>query len=361
MRRELGIFLLLVTVAIVTTAFAPVFCLEGNLTNLLQRTALFGILGVGVAFVIITGGIDLSIGSVVGLVGTLMPLLLFDHGWTVGSTLAFVLGLSLVIGLVHGLLITKVGMPPFVVTLCGLLVYRGLARWLTDDHNRGFGQSLDDGLRQLAIARPCSLPVPGIRWIAEGNWSSQKVNLDTGEPILDVNGAPIDLPFWGEVAIPLPFLILIGVSVLAWAFLDRTIWGRYLLALGRSEEAARYSGIKTDRMVISAYVICAGLAGLGGVLFALDVNTVNPTNHGSFFELYAIAAAVLGGCSLRGGQGSILGVVIGAAVMRVLYNAINLTDIPTTLEFAIIGIVLLAGVGTDTIVRRMVSARRRRA
>ncbi len=360
MKRETGILLLLIAVAVVTTAFAPVFCLEGNLTNLLQRTALFGILSIGVAFVIITGGIDLSIGSVVGLVGALMPLLLFEYGWTVGGTVWFVLGLSLAIGLLHGLLITKVGMQPFVVTLCGLLIYRGLARWLTDDAIRGFGSSLDDGLRQLAISKPFSLPLPGIRWISEGGWSSQKVNLETGEPILS-DGQPIDLPFWGEVPIPLPFLLLLTVAVVAWVFLDRTIWGRYLLALGRSEEAARYSGIKTDRMIITSYVICSGLAGLGGVLFALDVNLVQPASHGNFYELYAIAAAVLGGCSLRGGEGSILGVVIGAAVMRVLYNAINLTGIPTTLEFAIIGIVILAGVGADTVVKRVVASRRRRA
>ena len=360
MKRELGIFLLLLTVAIVTTAFAPRFCLEYNLENLLQRTALFGILSIGVAFVIITGGIDLSIGSVVGLVGAIMPLLLFDQGWTPAATITFVLALSVGIGLLHGLLITKVGMQPFVVTLCGLLVYRGLARWLTDDRVRGFGSSLDDGLRQLATARPFEIPIPGIRWIAEGNWSSVKVHPDTGEAVVGADGKLIDLPFWGDVAVPLPFMILVGVAVLAWIFLERTIWGRYLLALGRSEEAARYSGIKTDRMVITSYVVCSGLAGVGGVLFALDVNLVQPASHGSFYELYAIAAAVLGGCSLRGGEGSILGVVIGAAVMRVLYNAINLTGIPTQLEFAIIGLVILAGVGTDTIVKRAVAARRRR-
>lgn len=359
MKRELGIFLLLLAIAVVTTAFAPRFCLEYNLENLLQRTALFGILSIGVAFVIITGGIDLSIGSVVGLVGALMPLLLFEHGWTVGGTVIFVMGLSLFIGLVHGLLITKVKMQPFVVTLCGLLVYRGLSRWLTNDNVRGFGSSLDDGLRQLAIAKPFSIPLPGLKWISEGNWSRHKVSPETGEPILS-GGEPIELPFWAEVAIPLPFIILVVVAVLAWIFLERMVWGRYLLALGRSEEAALYSGIKTDRMVITSYVLCSGLAGLGGVLFALDVNAIQPASHGSFYELYAIAAAVLGGCSLRGGEGSILGVVIGAAVMRVLYNAINLTGIPTQLEFAIIGLVILAGVATDTIVKRVVAARRRR-
>lgn len=160
MKRELGILLLLVFIAVVTTIDEPRFVLEFNLENLLRRTALFGILSIGVAFVIITGGIDLSIGSVVGLVGALMPILLFDHGWSVGATMTFVMGMSLAIGLLHGLLITKVGLQPFVVTLCGLLVYRGVGRWISGDMARGFGSSLDDGLRQLATARPFSIPAP---------------------------------------------------------------------------------------------------------------------------------------------------------------------------------------------------------
>jgi ribose/xylose/arabinose/galactoside ABC-type transport system permease subunit len=136
-------------------------------------------------------------------------------------------------------------------------------------------------------------------------------------------------------------------------FLNYTVYGRYLLALGRNEEAARYSGINTQAMVMTAYVICSVMAGIAGILFSLDVNSLQPSGHGSFYELYAIAAAVLGGCSLRGGEGSILGVVIGAAVMQVLYNAINILGISTQLEFAIIGGVILAGVAADELLRRM--------
>jgi len=375
MKRELGILALLVTIIVITTIDAPRFLLEFNLENLLERTTVFAILAIGVAFVIITGGIDLSIGSVVGLVGALMPVLLFDAGWSVGATMTFVLGMSLGIGLLHGLLITKVGLQPFVVTLCGLLVYRGGAMWVTGDITRGFGSSLDAGLRQLATARPFSLPLPGIRWISEGNWSSVAVDFETGEPVfretdlffggavqhwsLAAESEPVALPFWGEVPVPLPFLVLLLVGVMAWVFLERTIWGRYLLALGRSEEAARYSGIKTDGMVITSYVVCSGLAGLGGVLFSLEVNSIQPGSHGSFFELYAIAGAVLGGCSLRGGEGSIPGVMIGAAVMPLLYNMCNLMGIPTELEVAITGMVILAGVVTDTLVKRVVARRRR--
>jgi ribose/xylose/arabinose/galactoside ABC-type transport system permease subunit len=162
-----------------------------------------------------------------------------------------------------------------------------------------------------------------------------------------------------EIGLPAPLVILLVVGVMASVFLNHTIYGRYLLAMGNNEESARYSGINTQRMTILAYVICAGLAGLGGVLFVLDINSAQPVDFGNFYELYAIAAAVLGGCSLRGGEGTILGVVIGAALMRVLKNMITLVDwMPTYIEYAIIGAVILAGVIVDELVKRAAARRR---
>lgn len=316
MKKILGILGLLLAIFVVTWIVEPKFASAYNLQNIIRWTSLFGIISIGVAFVIITGGIDLSIGSLIGLVGCLLPMLL-AAGYAPAVALVAVVVLSLAIGLMHGLLITRLGLQPFVVTLCGLLFYRGFARWLTHDQVQGFGSSYE-GLRQLAIG---------------------KVSL-------------------GGFALPIPFFLLVLAGVLAALFLNRTIWGRYLLALGRNETAARYSGIQIERMKILAYVLCSGTAGLGGILFALDVNSVQPAAHGNFYELYAIAAAVLGGCSLRGGEGSILGVVIGAAVMRLLYNAINVSGIPTQLEFAIIGAVILAGVIADELIRRLAGRRR---
>lgn len=329
MKKVLGIAALLLAILIamwIVPETRGTFWSAYNLENVLRWSSLFGIISIGVAFVIITGGIDLSIGSVIGLVGAMMPLLLIEHEWPAWLMLTFVMSVALAIGLAHGLLITRLRLQPFVVTLCGLLLYRGIARWITGDKTTGFGTEYNDSLRLLAT------------------WE-------------------VPLPFMSQTAfaIPITFLILVIVAVFAGVFLNYTVWGRYLFALGRNEEAARFSGIHTDRMIILAYVVSAGLAGLGGVLFALDVNVVQPVSHGNFYELYAIAAAVLGGCSLRGGEGSIIGVIIGAAIMRVLYNAINLLGIATQLEFAIIGGVILIGVIVDEIVKRFVSARRARA
>jgi len=154
-------------------------------------------------------------------------------------------------------------------------------------------------------------------------------------------------------------LILVALSVLGWIFLRKTIWGRYLFALGNNEEATRLSGVHTDRMIILSYVLCSLLASLGGMLFILNGNSAQPSDYGNFFELYAIAAAVLGGCSLRGGEGTILGVLIGTAVMQVLKNMINLVSwLETHQEFLIVGLVLLVAVMVDEIVKRR-SAKKR--
>lgn len=231
---------------------------------------------------------------------------------------------SLAIGLIHGLLITKVKLQPFVVTLCGLLIYRGVARFMTGDREQGFGSEY-----------------PFIKSLAKGDF----LQLLTGREF--------------ALDIPMPFIYMLILAIVAAIFLNKTIFGRYILALGRNEEAARYSGINTDRMVILSYMICSFCAGIAAILFALDLNSIQPSGHGNFYELYAIAAAVLGGCSLRGGEGSILGVVIAAAVMRVLNNAINLIDgIDTSTEFAIIGLVILLGVTVDETVRRIAARRK---
>ncbi len=320
MKKILGIFGLLLFICVMTAMLSDRFLTEFNVENLIRRSALFGIISIGAAFVIITGGIDLSIGSVVCLVGCLLPWMLVEHGISVPLALLFVVATSLLIGLTHGLLITKLKLQPFVVTLCGLLFYRGFTRGVVQDQTQGFRGEFQ-GLRVLSQGQ---LALPGT-----------------------------------DFGVPYPCLILLLVMVLSIVFLNFTVYGRYLIALGRNETATRYSGINTDRMIILAYVICGSLSGLGGMLFVLDVGSAQPVDFGSFYELYAIAGAVLGGCSLRGGEGTILGVVIGAAVMQVLKNTITLIDwIPTNIEYAVIGAVILGGVIVDELVKKWAARRR---
>jgi ribose transport system permease protein len=318
MKKIFGILGLLIAVCLVTASLSDSFLSAYNVENVLRRSALFGILSIGVAFVIITGGIDLSLGSVVCLVGCALPWLLTVQHWPVPLALLAVVALSLGIGLFHGLLITKLRIQPFIVTLCGLLLYRGIARGFTADQTVGFGNEFKS-LRLLATGK---------------------------------------VPFLPGFDLPAPLLFLAVVAILAAVFLNRTIFGRYLLALGRNPQAATYSGISTQKMTILAYVVSSGLAGLGGILFVLDVNSAQPVDFGSFYELYAIAAAVLGGCSLRGGEGSIVGVLVGAALMQVLRNMITLVTTRNNVEFAIIGAVILLGVVADELTRRIAAKRR---
>ncbi len=320
MKKLLGIFGLLLAVCLFAAWASESFRSGYNVENLIRRTALFGVIGIGVTFVIVTGGIDLSIGSVICLVGCGLPWLLTVQKWSLPAALLMVLVMSVGIGLMHGLLITKLRLQPFIVTLCGLMLYRGITRGFTSDQTVGFG----DGYK-------------GLRVLATGK---------------------ISIPFVQGFEIPAPWVVLVIVGVLAAIFLNRTIYGRYLLALGRNEDAARYSGINTGGMIILAYVICSTLAGLGGVLFVLDVNSAQPVDFGNFYELYAIAAAVLGGCSLRGGEGSILGVIIGTALILVLRNVVTLVTNHSNIEFAIIGTVILIGVIADELVKRYAVKRR---
>ena len=238
MKKILGILGLLVAVCVFAALASDSFRSGYNVENLIRRTALFGVISIGVAFVIVTGGIDLSIGSVICLVGCGLPWLLTVQHWSLPAALLAVAVVSISIGLAHGLLITRLRLQPFIVTLCGLLLYRGVTRGFTNDQTVGFG----DGFK-------------GLRVLATGK---------------------IAIPFVHGFEIPAPWVVLVIIAVLAAIFLNRTIYGRYLLALGRNEDAARYSGINTGRMIVLAYVISSALAGLGGVLFVLDVNSAQP-------------------------------------------------------------------------------------
>ena len=316
MKKTLGIFLLLTAVFLITGIIEPRFMKVGNMINMARWTGLYGILAIGACFVIITGGIDLSIGSLVGLTGSLFPLLLVREGVPVVIGFILVFVCTLVIGLIHGFLITKLRLQPFIVTLCGLFIYRGIARYITGEINQGFG----NGFR-------------GVRLLVKYRLFDK---------------------------IPMPFIILIGFGIVAAVFLNKTVYGRYLLALGRNRDAARFSGINTDAMVIGAYVICSVLAGFGGMLFALDQNSVQPSTFGNFYELYAIAGAVLGGCSLRGGEGAISGVIFGTAMVEVIKNSVFFLNVPTESEFTVIGFVILIGVTFDELIKRMAIGRRTR-
>jgi ribose transport system permease protein len=304
LKKDLGLLLLILVVGTTVALINPRFISPVNLANTANLIGLFGLFSLGEGLVIITGGIDLSVGSMFALLGVIFIDLLvtFDVPWPVAVLITVAAGLAL--GSIHGFLITKMRMQPFVVTLCGLLLYRGIARFYTDDGTAGFafGQSF-----------------PMLEWLTTGRT-------------------------WG---IPHSFMAFALVAVAMAVLLHRSVYGRYLFAVGRNEEAARYSGIDTRIVVACAYIICGALAGLSAVFLAMYTRSISPASHGNFYELYGIAAAVLGGCSLRGGEGTILGIVLGTILLQVLQNLVNLLGIPSSLNFAVMGAVILIGVLAD--------------
>ena len=314
MRKELGLLLLLVLVGGITGAINPSFLSRENLLNLLNLIGLFGIFSIGEGLVIITGGIDLSVGSMLALLGVVFIDLLTLYEWPWPVALAAVIVGGVVLGALQGFLVTKLKLQPFVVTLCGLLIYRGAARFYTTDSTRGFGY----GDEADVISRLASGHLFGI---------------------------------------PAPFLYLIGIALVMGVVLHRSVYGRYLFAVGKNEEAARFSGISTNWVIAGAYLLGGALAGVSTVLLVFYTNSVAPSSFGNSYELYAIAAAVLGGCSLRGGEGSILGIVLGTALLQVLQNLVNILGIPSSLNFAVMGTVILLGVLAD----QQLQARRRLA
>ncbi|MDQ3804533.1 MAG: ABC transporter permease [Acidobacteriota bacterium] len=309
MKKELGIFILLVVLCAIVAAFNPQFLSPTNLQNMARLIGAYGIFSIGLGIVIITGGIDLSVGSVFALLGVVLSIMLSEWGWPAALAVLAVVAIAMALGTLHGLLITKLRIQPFIVTLCGLLFYRGLARFIANDETKGFGAAA------------------GFEWLR-------------------------DLATGSLFGIPTPFVLLVVISVVMWVVLHRSVYGRYLYAVGRNETAARYSGINSARIVASAYVILGLLAGVAAIVFAFYTNSVSPSSHGNFFELYGIAAAVLGGCSLRGGEGSIVGIIIGAALLQVLQNLVNLLGIPSSLNFAVMGAVILMGVIADQVLQR---------
>lgn len=332
MKKDLGIFVLLVVLCTLAWFQNPRFINSYNLQNLARTIGEYGIFGIGVGVVIITGGIDLSIGSVLALQGVLLAVMLTGGSlvllpettffsiaplkvaalpWPM-AVLIVLAGVSL-LGLIHAFLIVKAKLQPFIVTLCGYLIYRGVARFMAADETKGFGDS------QFGILRK----------------RTTGMLFDT---------------------VPMPFVILVVIAIIMWVVIHKSVYGRYLFAVGRNEEAARYSGIHSKLIIGSAYVLCMFLTGIAGILLSLDVNSISASDFGTSYELYGIAAAVLGGCSLRGGEGSIVGIVIGTALLQVLQNIVNLLGIPSSLNFAVMGAVILIGVLTD----QMLAERKKR-
>lgn len=316
-KKDIGLFVLIVVVGTVVAIINPRFLSPINIANTANLVGLFGVFSIAEGLVIITGGIDLAAGSAIALLGVVFVDLIVVKGvpWPIAAGIVLAIGAAM--GMINGLLITKKKLPPFVVTLCGLLIYRGVARFYTADATAGFDYDTRFEMLEFLTTGRTDL----VALLSRGSFSS--------------------------IAIPHSFIFLIVLAAIMWVVLHRSAYGRYLYAVGKNEEAARFSGIRTGRVIIAAYVICSVLTAVSAIFLAMYTRSILPSSHGNFYELYAIAAAVLGGFSLRGGEGSIVGVVLGTILLQVLQNLVNLLGIPSSLNFAVSGSVILIGVLAD--------------
>jgi len=310
-RRFLAFGALIVLIVVFSLA-SENFLTFNNVVGILLATAVNGVLALGVTFVIITGGIDLSIGTVMTFSGVMAALLTINWGLPVGVGIVGGVLMGGLAGLINGTVISRMKVPPFIATLGMMYIAKGLALVLSE-------------LRPIYFN-----DAPAFRSIALGSLIGK---------------------VFPEFEIPNAVLILFGAAIVAAFLLNRTVLGRYTFALGSNEEATRLSGVNVKFWKTLVYTVGGLFAGLGGVLMAARLNSAQPA-LGQGYELDAIAAVVIGGTSLSGGEGTIMGTIIGAFVMSVLTNGLRILSVPQEWQIVVTGAILIGAVYLDIIRRR---------
>jgi len=302
----------LIVMIVVFSIASPNFLQFNNIVGILLATAVNGVLALGVTFVIISGGIDLSIGTVMTLSAVMTGVLITNMDLPIVVGILGGIATGGLAGLVNGILIARFKIPPFIATLGMLNVAKGLALVISGLTPIYFNET--PAVNQAAMGSLIGSLIPGL-------------------------------------AIPNIVLVLFGAAVVASLVLSKTILGRYTFALGSNEEASRLSGVSVDRWKIAVYTVCGLFAGLAGVLIAARLNSAQPS-LGLGYELDAIAAAVIGGTSLSGGEGSILGTVIGAFIISTLTNGLRIMSVPQEWQIVVTGGIVILAVYLDVIRRR---------
>ena len=281
----------------------PTFLNSSNLLDLTQQISVNAILAFGMTLVILSGGIDLSVGALLALTGTAATFGLLGSGFGLPMPLALAMGVGLgaLFGLVNGAAVSRTSLPPFIVTLATMLVARGCALRFNE-------------------GRPMSIALTHESFLALGN---------------------------GRLAgVPVPVIIMLALFAACAVLLHRTRYGQHLYALGGNREAARFAGIPVARIETLSYVVCGALAGVAGAIQTAQLYSAEPAS-GQGFELNAIAAAAVGGASFSGGRGTLFGTLLGAIIIGILDKGLNQTGVHFSIQYMVKGAVLLAAVSAD--------------
>ena len=301
-----GIILLAILISPTAADGSRIFLQIGNLTDILRQISLIGIIALAMTCVILTGGIDLSVGSILALstalvaMGLTRPWQSTPYGWHIALAIAAAVAASALVGTLNGVVIARTRIQPFIVTLAAMIGVRGLAKWLTDNQNIDIGFGRDVAAEFAAVFREKAIVIGAF---AAG-------------------------------------------AAIFWMVLARTVFGRHVRAIGDNEKAAEYAGLPIQRTKVWVYTLSGLLSGLAGVLYAAENHQGNP-NAGVAYELDAIAAVVIGGTRLSGGKGGISGTIVGTLIMGVLTNMLRLNNVDSNVEMMIKAVIIVLAVAVQ--------------
>lgn len=362
--KSLALPLALVAVGAFFALKEPAFLGARNLTQLLLEFAMVGTLALGMFLIILTGNIDLSVGSGVGLIGGCAAVLITRHEWSAGAALAAGLGAALALWTLMGALIVRQHIPSFIITLGGLLIFKGLFWLVIESATVPVSRGDEDNLYSLlttyylptgaglGLAAGASLVVWILCWRAR--CARTAVGLPA-EPLRAFLAGPLIVTVLSLALVivcnrfrglPLALVILAAVTALVWFLTRHTPFGRYLYAIGGNEEAARLSGIRVERVLIGAFALMGAMVAVTGFM-TTAYSGASTTTVGELMELDAIAACVIGGTALKGGRGTVWGVLLGALIMTVLLNGMTLLAVSPEMKFIARGAVLALAVWLD--------------
>lgn len=364
--RKHGMFLaLLVQWSVFFFLSGGLFLGTRNFSNLVRQTCVTGVLSVGMLMVIVTGEIDLSVGSLVGVCGMVAVLMQTALQWNWVASLLMGILVGIIVGALQGALVAYANVPSFIVTLGGLLVWRGVTKGLSGGNTYPVEDYFFKSVGQSYLSAEAGIVLVAL-WIAiAGWWVVRDVRARRHHGLVQRVGWSIVLRIAGPsllaalfvgilngyAGVPVPVLVLLCVALVGTVLMQHTVFGRHLYAIGGNAEAAQLSGVRLPLHRLGVFIIMGALSAVAGIIYAARVGSAGP-DAGTLLELDAIAACVIGGASLMGGRGSVLGACLGALFMASLDNGMSLQNVPDFIQDIVKGVVLVSAVGLDVVGRQ---------
>ncbi|EOR78528.1 xylose ABC transporter permease XylH [Yersinia enterocolitica subsp. palearctica YE-P4] len=366
---NLQVFVMLAAIAVIMLFFT--FTTEGaylsarNISNLLRQTAITGILAVGMVFVIISAEIDLSVGSMMGLLGGAAAIFDVWLGWPLPLTIVVTLGLGLVLGVWNGWWVAYRKVPSFIVTLAGMLAFRGILIGITNGTTVSPTSNAMSQIGQSYLPNGFGIGAIGLMLFVVWQWRRRSHRIRLGLPVTAPQGDVTRQTITAVIVlgaiyllndyrgVPTPVLILTALMLAGIFMATRTAFGRRIYAIGGNIDAARLSGVNVERTKLAVFAINGLMVAMAGLILSSRLGAGSPS-AGNIAELDAIAACVIGGTSLAGGIGSVAGAVMGAFIMASLDNGMSMLDVPTFWQYIVKGAILLLAVWMDSATKRRV-------